>query len=475
MTLVLGRAVARRPARPRRAAVRHPGRCTATSRCWRSCCSAPTSALGGGRRVRRHPLVAGVRPGRRDVRAAVDGPRRCRAGPVAGRGRDQRAAAPDPASGPGGCCTGSPGRCGRWPLGPRRGDGHRPARRRGGWSPRPARWLVAGRRCCGGLVRDAATTPRSPPHRPAVSDATTTSSSQVARDDPDPARRRPSRSPTASPSTRARPCSPASSTARRWPPTAVSTARSRASPPRSSTRRSAASALRGRGGAAFPFAIKLETVREPARPPGRRRQRQRGRARQRQGRRAGADPAAPGARRRRGHRARPAGPRGARRAARGAAGRRRRDAPGHRRARRPRSRIQTHVAEPRFVAGQAQAVVELLSGRPEPAGRPPGSPRRSRATAAGRRCSATPRRGPGSVCWCCAAWRSTPRSARATSRARRCSPCSRPARTRWSSRRRTATGCGDCLPGTGTAARRWSAGSTARGRPGRRWPAPGCR
>ena len=89
---VLGRAVAGRPAGAPGAALRHPG-AAPQRRSARVRDARRARRLGRGRRVRRHPLVAGVRAGRRDVRAAVAGPRRGRARPAAGDRGDQPAAA----------------------------------------------------------------------------------------------------------------------------------------------------------------------------------------------------------------------------------------------------------------------------------------------------------------------------------------------------------------------------------------------
>ncbi len=80
-----------------------------------------------------------------------------------------------------------------------------------------------------------------------------------------------------------------------------------------------------------------------------------------------------------------------------------RDAVDERAQGRPRLRFRTHTADPRFVAGQARAVVELLSGRREPA--------RDRLASRGRGRVARPAH-----------------AARRTPRPSRTSPCSRPTR-----------------------------------------------
>ena len=179
---------------------------------------------------------------------------------------------------------------------------------------------------------------------------------------------------------------------------------------------------------------------------GARGQPERGRAGQQQGLRPRPHPPAPRPRRRRDDGPGARGPRGPSRAAgRAADGRRLRCARRSRSAT-TRSASDTHVAEPRFVAGQAKAVVELLLGPPQPARAPAGHPRPSPVTRAGRRCSATARPGRGSGCWRCTAPATTPGSAPPPSRARRCSRSAPPARCRWSARRRTATSSRDLMP-----------------------------
>ena len=221
-------------------------------------------------------------------------------------------------------------------------------------------------------------------------------------------------------------------------------------------------ALRGRGGAAFPFAHQARGRCEQRAPAGAGRQHERGRARQRQGRRARADPAAPRARRRRRGRPGAAATGAARRAPRRPAGRGHRDADGARRARRRRCRVHSHVADPRFVAGQAKAVVELLSGRPNlpvTSWQPDAVSGHQRpADAAEQRRDLGPARAAG------AARRAGVRRRRHPRRARRDAadpepPGRRPAS---SARRRTAPGCATSCRRARTAGRRWSAGSTGR-------------
>ena len=156
--------------------------------------------------------------------------------------------------------------------------------------------------------------------------------------------------------------------------------------------------MRGRGGAGFPFARKLETAARAAGP-----------APSSWSTSARASRPAPRTRRS------PWSPRtscstarprsrtrcGAREAARGRA----RGAPGvadrgHAGAGRAspaatdRLRWRLHTAAPRFVAGQAWAVLELLAGRAEPAGHRLAAGGRVAATGAGRRCCRTPRPSP---------------------------------------------------------------------------------
>ena len=121
--------------------------------------------------------------------------------------------------------------------------------------------------------------------------------------------------------------------------------------------------LRGRGGAAFPFATKLEASQGP--PAGARGQHERGRAGQQQGRRARADPAAPRARRRGRGRPGAARARGARRAPRRAAGRGHGDADRARRAGRPGVACAPHGrAAVRRRPGQGGRRAALRSAQP---------------------------------------------------------------------------------------------------------------
>ena len=172
-----------------------------------------------------------------------------------------------------------------------------------------------------------------------------------------------------------------------------------------------AAGLAGRGGAGFPLATKLRSLRGPS--PDGRRQRQRERAGQPQGPHAAAPHPAPGARRRAGRR------------------RRGRRARGDRRRARPRPRPTRCERAVRERPDARRVRVERTGGAfvgrrgPHPAARA-----RRRAGAAARapraadRATAgwcrTSRRSRRSRCCCGSARAASPRPARATSRARRC-------------------------------------------------------
>ena len=230
--------------------------------------------------------------------------------------------------------------------------------------------------------------------------------------------------------------------------------------------------LRGRGGAAFPFATKLSGPRQW--PPGPRGQPERGRAGQRQGHRPGTDAPAPRPRRRGGDRPGPARPRGARRAARGAAVAGRRDADGARRAGRPgpdpdphrRAALRRRPGQRGRRAAGRPAEPARTSWAPEAVAGHQGRPTLLSNGETWARIGLLALRGAARL-----------RPARHPRRARghAADPRTRRARSRWSARRRTATGCASWCPASGTDGRCWSAGSTARGPPGTRWPACGSR